>query len=84
MTYCFIYWLVSGRPQEWRDALLIPVPKKGDLSIKAFRLFVNLRKAYDSVSRDAMWLILAKHGVPLIWLGPFMLTCRLRFLLMII
>ena len=43
-------------PQEWRDALLIPVPKKGDLSTKAFLLFVDLRKAYNSVSRDAMWL----------------------------
>ena len=27
-------------------------------------MFVDLRKDYDSVSRDVMWLILSKYGVP--------------------
>ena len=114
---------------EWRDALLFPVPKKGDLScsdnwrgislldvigklfarvfndklqlvvegavsdsrggfragrgcvdmifcvcqlvekaiehnIKMFLLFVDLRKAYDFVSRAALWCALRKYGVP--------------------
>ncbi len=31
---------------------------------KMFLLFVDLRKAYDSVPRQAMWLILSKYGVP--------------------
>ena len=113
-------WDASCVPQEWRDASLVPVPKKGDLSLcdnwrgislldvvgkvlakviqqclqtiveeevadsqcgfhcnrgcndmifcerqliekavehntKAFLLFVDLRKAYDSVPREAMW-----------------------------
>ena len=114
---------------QWRDASLVPVPKKGDLSscdnwrgislldvvgkvlakviqqrlqkiveeevadsqcgfhcnrgcndmifcarqliekavehnTKAFFLFVDQRKAYDSVPREAMWMILSKYGVP--------------------
>ena len=31
---------------------------------KAFILFIDLRKAYDSVPHWAMWLALAKLGVP--------------------
>ena len=31
---------------------------------KAFILFIDLKKAYDSVPRAVMWLILAKYGVP--------------------
>ena len=31
---------------------------------KVFLLFVDLRKAYDSVSRDLVWLILSQYGVP--------------------
>ena len=28
-----------------------------------FALFVDLRKAYDSVSREALWQVLKKYGV---------------------
>ena len=31
---------------------------------KMFLLFVDLRKAYDSIPRQAMWKVLAKYGVP--------------------
>jgi len=34
-----------------------------------FLLFVNLKKAYDSVPRDALWMILHKCGVPTRMLG---------------
>jgi len=119
-------WDSENVPQEWRNASLVPVPKKGDLSscdnwrgislldvlgkvfakiiqqrlqaiveeevadsqcgfwcnrgcvdmifcacqliekavehnTKAFLLFIDLRKAYDSVPRQAMWLILSKY-----------------------
>ena len=37
---------------------------------KAFFTFVDLKKAYESVPREAMWLALSKLGIPdLIWLS---------------
>ena len=118
-------WREERVPEEWRDAVLVPVPKKGDLTVcdnwrgislldvvgklfakiiqkrlqgvveevvpdsqcgfrkgrgytdmifyarqlvekarehntKVFMLFVNLRKAYDSIHRQALWLVLQK------------------------
>ena len=122
-------WKEKSAPKEWTDAILIPIPKKGDLSncdnwrgislldvvgkviariiqdrlqllaeeelpesqcgfrkgrsctdmiftvrqlvekswehqAKIFLLFIDLKKAYDSVPREALWLALAKLGVP--------------------
>ena len=122
-------WREQRVPAEWRDALLVPVPKNGDLSLcgnwqgislldvmgklfarvlndrlqlvveevvsdtqcgfrtgrgcadmifcvrqlvekaiehntKIFLLFVDLRKAYDSVLREALWCALRKYGIP--------------------
>jgi len=34
-------------------------------------LFVDLKKAYDSVPRDALWIILEKCGMPPRMFGPF-------------
>ena len=34
-----------------------------------FALFVNLRKAYDSVSREVLWEVLQKYGVPPVMLS---------------
>ena len=123
-------WSGGAVTQEWCDALMVPVPKKGDLTRcdnwrgisllevagkvfaktlqsrlqqlaeervlpesqcgfrkgrgcadmsfaarmvvekvrehndKAFLLFVDLTKAYDSVARSALWKVLEKLGVP--------------------
>ena len=122
-------WKEERVPQEWVDAILIPVPKKGNLRccdnwrgisllevvgkvvakliqirlqqlaervlpesqcgfrkgrgcndmiftvrqmsekavehrVKQFFIFVDLRKAYDSVPREALWKGLGKLGVP--------------------
>ena len=122
-------WRECSVPGDWRDAILVPIPKKGDISScdnwrrislldvvgkvvarilqnrlqvlaedelpesqcgfkkgrgcadmiftvrqlvekswehksKAFFTFVDLRKAYDSVPREAMWMALGKLGVP--------------------
>ena len=122
-------WREGYVPQEWKDALIVPIPKKGDLSscdnwrgislldvggklfkkiiqqrlqtvaervlpdtqcgfrsgrgcvdmifctrqlvekaiehnTKLFMLFIDLRKAYDSIPREALWCVLKKYGVP--------------------
>ena len=122
-------WKESSVPCDWRDVILAPIPKKGDLTScdnwhgisllevvgkvvaqviqerlqkiaeeelpesqcgfrkgrscadmiftvrqlvekswehrsKAFFTFIDLKKAYDSVPRKAMWIALAKLGVP--------------------
>lgn len=115
-------------PKQWSDAVLIPIPKKGDLTCcdnwrgialldvvgkvtasiiqgrlqdlaevlpesqcgfrkgrgcadmiftvrqlvekswehkaKSFLVFIDLRKAYDSIPREALWMALQKLGVP--------------------
>ena len=122
-------WSEQRVPHDWRDALLVPIPKKGDLSLcdnwrgislldvvgkvfarviqarlqsvaeevlpdsqcgfragrgcadmifcaqqlmekarehntSLYLLFVDLRKAYDSVPREALWKVLGKYGIP--------------------
>ena len=122
-------WKEERVPQEWVDAILIPIPKKGNLKCcdnwrgisllevvgkvvarvvqnqlqelaekllpesqcgfrkgrgcndmiftirqmsekavehrtKQFFIFVDLRKAFDSVPREALWKVLGKLGVP--------------------
>ena len=122
-------WKEGSVPQEWKDALVVPIPKKGDLSqcdncrgislldvggklfskiiqqrlltvaekvlfdsqcgfragrgcidmifcarllvekaiehcTRLYLLFIDLRKAYDSVPREAMWCVLKKYGIP--------------------
>lgn len=127
-------WLEGVVVQEWRDAVVVPIPKKGDLRYcdnwrgislldvagkvfarliqqrlqtvaeevvpesqcgfrkergcvdmifaarqliekcyehdeSLFILFIDLRKAYDSVPRSALWRVLENYGVP-----PMMLS----------
>ena len=122
-------WKEGEVPKDWSDALLVPIPKKGDLGkcdnwrgialldtvgkvaariiqerlqalaeeelpesqcgfrkrrgcsdmiftvrqlvekswehrAKSFLVFIDLKKAYDSVPREALWMALSKLGVP--------------------
>ena len=122
-------WRERRVPQDWSDAVLVPIPKKGDLTMcdnwrgislldvvgkvaatvvqgrlqqlaeevlpesqcgfrkgrgcsdmiftirqlieksnehkaKVFLVFIDLKKAYDSVPREALWVALGKLGVP--------------------
>ena len=40
------------------------VEKAREHNNKIYMLFVDLRKVYDSVPRQALWLVLRKYGVP--------------------
>ena len=40
------------------------VEKAREHNTKVFMLFVDLRKAYDSIPRQALWLVLQKYGIP--------------------
>ena len=40
------------------------VEKSWEHKLKAFLTFIDLKKAYESVPRKAMWLALGKLGVP--------------------
>ena len=38
--------------------------KTGEHEDSQFKMFMDLKKAYDSVPRNALWAVLAKCGVP--------------------
>ena len=40
------------------------VEKSWEHRAKSFLVFIDLKKAYDSVPREALWLALSKLGVP--------------------
>ena len=40
------------------------VKKSREHTAKSFFTFIDLKKAYDSVSREALWIVLQKLGVP--------------------
>ena len=49
------------------------VEKAIEHNTKVFLLFVDLRKAYDSVPRAALWCTLQRRGVPDVMIE---LTCQ--------
>ena len=42
------------------------VEKTREHNSKVFMLFVDLKKAYDSIPHQALWLVLQKYGIPLV------------------
>ena len=40
------------------------VEKVIEYNTKIFLLFVDLQKAYNSVPRSAIWLVMQKYGIP--------------------
>ncbi len=40
------------------------VEKAREHNTQVFMLFIDLRKAYDSIPRQALWQVLRKYGVP--------------------
>ena len=38
--------------------------KAREHNTKVYMLFVNLRKVYDSMPQQAVWLVLEKYGIP--------------------
>ena len=133
-------WAEKEAVGDWKDAEIVPIPKKGDLRLcdnwrgislldvagkvfarvmqerlqtiaetvlpesqcgfrkgrgcvifaarqlvektrehddSLFVRFVDLKKAYDSVPRCALWRVLEKCGIPCVSLNPFMRVCML-------
>ena len=63
-------WTRSSIPGRWSRW---PIEHREQL----FLVFVNLRKAYDSVSHEVMWYVLEKHGFPeKMSSGHSMKTCQ--------
>ena len=56
------------RPGKSRVDMMFVVPQLQELGRKEgdplYTCFVNLQKAYDSVDRSLLWVVLARFGVP--------------------
>ena len=46
--------------------MIFTVQQLGGEGLGAYKFSVDLKKAYDSVPRDAMWVALGKLGVPVV------------------
>ena len=51
------------------DLLHETVEKAREHNTKVYMLFVDLRKAYHSIPRKALWLVLQKYGIPLVMIN---------------
>ena len=47
------------------------VKKSWEHRAKTFLVFIDLRKAYDSIPREALWMALGKLGVPVSMIRSF-------------
>ena len=50
-------------------------------NVDLYMTFVDLTKAFDTLSRDGLWKIMVKFGCPQ-WCGSFMTACRHAFRMM--
>ena len=69
-------WQERTVPQEWRDALIVPIPKKGDLSSCDNWRGISLLDVTGNVSTKTLqkglltlWCVLEKYGIPPILLS---------------
>nr|KAG5688148.1 hypothetical protein BaRGS_028441 [Batillaria attramentaria] len=65
-------WEKEEVPAQWKEGIVIKLPKKGDLrdcsNYRGINAPVSARqdyeKAFDSVDREALWKLLRHYGVP--------------------
>ena len=62
-------WEREEIPAEWKEGILIKLPKKGDLTdwewiSPLYINFIDYEKAFDSVDRETLWKLLRHYRVP--------------------
>nr|KAG5687489.1 hypothetical protein BaRGS_017081 [Batillaria attramentaria] len=61
-------WEKEEVPAQWKEGIVIKLPKKGDLrdcsNYRGIMLLSVPGKAFDSVDREALWKLLRHYGVP--------------------
>ncbi|KAF0702148.1 craniofacial development protein 2-like, partial [Aphis craccivora] len=66
---CSEVWKTEVLPNDWKKAIIIPLYKKANKCIGEYqsgfrKVFVDFRKAYDSIHRDSLYNILQEFGFP--------------------
>ncbi|KAJ4445522.1 hypothetical protein ANN_12202 [Periplaneta americana] len=57
-------WEKEIVPEQWKESIIVPIFKKGDKTNCVHQLFIDFKKAYDSVKREILYDILIEFGIP--------------------
>ncbi|XP_062615396.1 uncharacterized protein LOC134277126 [Saccostrea cucullata] len=60
-------WQTETAPDDWKVGLMVKLPKKEESNERNATLYANsidFAKAFDSIHRPALWMILRHHDIP--------------------